>query len=104
MLSKRGEFKRNYLFCSKCIDWAKVEILKSRDQMPQKPHYSPISEASANRSTPDPFNEVMIGPVNDGMLDDVVGQRLANQSESPLHLGYREYTIYLCQNMTYLRI
>ncbi|XP_055305324.1 uncharacterized protein LOC129570005 [Sitodiplosis mosellana] len=79
MLLKRGQFKRNYLFCNKCIDWAKDEV---RKRLPQNSQYSPISEKCASRNTPDPFmNDLMMG------ADSNVGQRLANPTDSPLHLG-----------------
>lgn len=95
MLLKRGDFKRNYLFCNKCIDWAKTEVLRLRERVPQNPQYSPISqssEAGASRSTPDPFSEAMNDPMNDPMMEahnnySIVGQRLANPTDSPLHLG-----------------
>lgn len=95
MLSKRGDFKRNFLFCTPCIEWAKSEVLKLREPLrPQNPpNYSPVSEAGASRRTPDPFavaeshHEPMVH------ADDTVGQRLAGYTESPVHLSHREYSI-----------
>lgn len=98
MLSKRGDFKRDWLFCTPCIDWAKSEVKKCQHKQKEQyeqltsanqAHYSPISEASANRSTPDPFNEIMHGPLlNDpvSVFSDVIGKRLSGRSDSPFHL------------------
>lgn len=107
-MSKRGEFKRDSLFCTPCIDWAKSEVkkyqLKQKEHYEQltsanQPHYSPISEASASRSTPDPFNEIMHGPfLNDPALSDVIGKRLSGRSNSPFQLlPLRKYaSMHIC--------
>lgn len=94
MLLKRGEFKRNHLFCNKCIGWAKNEVLRLRERPPpppqSNPQYSPISDAEASRSTPDPFNEAL---VNDVMFPDgssIIANRLANPTDLPIHLGNRK--------------
>lgn len=101
MLSKRGDFNRNVLFCTPCIEWAKSEILKLREpSRPQNPHYSPVSEAGASRRTPDPFAvaeshpDLMVHP------DDIVGQRLAGYTESPVHLSHRKCFIVMLLLMT----
>lgn len=104
MLLKRGEFKRNYLFCSKCIDWAKAEVFRLRERPPPQssnPQYSPISEAEAgaSRSTPDPFNEVDPMIDNDPMMSNVIAHRLANPTDSPIHLGNRKYRVQSNQSL-----
>lgn len=92
MISQRGDFKRNYLFCNNCIDWARQEVMKLREQSRPNPRHSPISESGGNRSTPDPFamtdshHQLII------QSDNIVAQRLAGQTESPVHLGHCEYS------------
>lgn len=119
MLSRRGQFKRNYLFCMPCINWAKSEILRYRAQeqapIPTQPddpqhllvqsthNYSPISEIE-NRSTPDPFlqaeQQTMTDTLNEQFMDadSYVAQRLADPNESPLRNArkYMKYFFSFC--------
>lgn len=119
MLEKHGEFGRKYLFCEKCIGWAKMELMKLREQSqptgtleqpissqqpgaaqqpsPQQ-QYSPISETGGNRNTPVPFNMPHI------TTHDLIGARLANPHDSPIHLNgnfirlesFRKYIASMC--------
>lgn len=91
MLSKNGDFKRNFLFCTPCIEWAKSEVFKIREPLRQQNIlYSPISGVS--RRTPDPFAvESHQQPMIESDDIDIVGKRLAGYTESPLHLSRREY-------------
>lgn len=108
VLLRRGDFKRNYLFCNICIGWAKSEVLRLQERRssqnpPENPQYSPISEPGANRDTPDPFSEAMVDPINDPMMMEthsVIGKRLANPTDSPLHLGNRKYAVHASQSET----
>lgn len=106
---KRGNFKRNNLFCNNCIAWAKGEIRKSQQQgtssqqppqppqpPPEEPQYSPISEPCNSRDTPDPFKDILLDSMNDPMIvdaDSTTVNRLTLPN-SPLHLGNHKYSIH----------
>lgn len=46
-ICKRGNFKRDYLFCTKCIDWAKAEMSRARDR-PVPPQDLEIPQIAQN--------------------------------------------------------
>lgn len=109
IMSTRGNFKRNSLFCETCYKWVKSVASKKGKQQTRvqydhlssenQSHHSPIGERSANRSTPDPFSDVMIDPLSDDpVISDVNGKRMADQPESPYNLGFREYAIFFRYN------
>lgn len=56
MLMKRGNFKRDFLFCTPCIKSAKSEVLKVRGPIRlQICPISPVSKAGVSRQTQDSF-------------------------------------------------
>lgn len=106
----RVKVGRRYLFCNQCIGWAKAEVMRLREQSQQagpsqqpavafqqagivqqhgvmqqsfhaQPHYSPVSDPEGSHSTPEPFNMQMFSQEN------IIGARLANPNDSPIHLG-----------------
>lgn len=75
-----------------CIDWAKQEVMKLRDQaLIQNPRQSPISESGGNRCTPDPFALAESHHEPAVQSDNIVAQRLAGQTASPVHMNHCEY-------------
>lgn len=108
----RTKLGRRYLFCNQCINWGKAEVLRLREQerlhqagpshqavsfqhggiiqhhgalqqsVHAQPHYSPVSDPEGSRSTPEPFNMNQMYT-----QENLIGARLANPNDSPIHLG-----------------
>lgn len=92
------------MFCNQCIDWAKKEVSKIREQHQNPPPpppiqipfhnlYSPVSDThrhSPVSDTADPFHTMTDPMLNDPLIQTdnaFVAQRLANPNDSPLRLN-----------------